>query len=119
MNKRVRKKWVKALRSGEYAQGTGVLCTVGRVYDTFCCLGVLTDLYLLEKGDGWDEEENGKCMVSRSFDNTDINLPTKVAWWAELSSNDGYYTKDKSLMHDNDEHKLNFNQLADIIEANF
>jgi hypothetical protein len=30
-------KWVEALRSGEYKQGTGFLCCEGR----YCCLGVL------------------------------------------------------------------------------
>lgn len=43
--KELKAKWVKALRSGEYQQGQGQLCT--RTNDgsySFCCLGVLEDV---------------------------------------------------------------------------
>lgn len=39
-----KKKWVEALCSGEYEQGTGRLCNAGKEYDYFCCLGVLCDV---------------------------------------------------------------------------
>jgi len=41
MNKKWKKKWVKALRSGDYEQCTGKLHKAG---DGFCCLGVLCDI---------------------------------------------------------------------------
>lgn len=41
MNKTLKNKWLKALRSGEYAQGVGRLRTNK---DEFCCLGVLCDI---------------------------------------------------------------------------
>lgn len=42
MNKRLKTRWVKALRSGKYAQGNGDLRTESRHGDvTYCCLGVL------------------------------------------------------------------------------
>jgi len=37
MPKELLAKWLAALRSGEYEQGTGALCRDGR----YCCLGVL------------------------------------------------------------------------------
>lgn len=40
MQKSVKKKWLKALRSGEYKQGSGQL----RSDDRYCCLGVLCDI---------------------------------------------------------------------------
>ena len=40
MNKDIKQKWVKALRSGEYKQGSRFL----HYEDKFCCLGVLCDL---------------------------------------------------------------------------
>ena len=40
MDKELKAKWVKALRSGEYAQGTGQL----RDGDSYCCLGVLCEI---------------------------------------------------------------------------
>lgn len=48
MNQEVKEKWVRALRSGEYKQGGGVL----RSGDRFCCLGVLCDIVDPE---GWAE----------------------------------------------------------------
>lgn len=47
MNKRTMKKWVKALRSGKYNQGSGALCKrfrneFGNITKIeYCCLGVL------------------------------------------------------------------------------
>ena len=37
---RIKKLWVKALRSGKYKQGRNALCHAGR----YCCLGVLCDI---------------------------------------------------------------------------
>lgn len=47
INPELKKKWLKALRSGEYQQGTNYLRTD---QDEFCCLGVLCDIK--DKG-GW------------------------------------------------------------------
>lgn len=43
--------WLKALRSGAYRQGKGNLCSEGRTFDRFCCLGVAYDL-LVQQGQG-------------------------------------------------------------------
>ena len=40
MDKRLRNRWVKWLRSGEYVQGNSFL----RQDEAFCCLGVLVDI---------------------------------------------------------------------------
>lgn len=45
MDAKLKAKWVKALRSGEYVQGTGSLYNHGR----YCCLGVLACVYNGEK----------------------------------------------------------------------
>ena len=44
MNPEVKKKWTSALRNGEYTQARNALTTDG----SFCCLGVLCDLYIKE-----------------------------------------------------------------------
>ena len=45
MKQSIMKKWVAALRSGEYRQTTGSLTVISGAEDRgFCCLGVLTDL---------------------------------------------------------------------------
>src|SRR5690606_7791757 len=41
MNNEVKQEWVKRLRSGQYKQGRNSL----RQGDSYCCLGVLCDLY--------------------------------------------------------------------------
>lgn len=40
MNKITKKKWIDALRSGKYEQGTHALCRDGK----YCCLGVLAKI---------------------------------------------------------------------------
>jgi hypothetical protein len=80
MNKEIAERWCTALRSGKYRQGTGTLrqVTVGQV--TFCCLGVLTDLYLREHNQTWDGGASGnECHM---FD--DEHLPHAVAVWAGM-----------------------------------
>jgi hypothetical protein len=51
MKKNIMNKWVKALRSGKYKQCREQLCSVNGTTgeESYCCLGVLTDLYLKER----------------------------------------------------------------------
>jgi len=51
MDKTLKRKWVKALRSGQYRQGKKVLCRSTPRGDYFCCLGVLADV----RGEKWVE----------------------------------------------------------------
>ena len=44
MKKNIMKRWVSALRSGEFKQGKGALEAKGK----HCCLGVLCELALVE-----------------------------------------------------------------------
>lgn len=50
-------KWIAALRSGKYLQGTGCLCREGKL----CCLGVLCDIS--GKG-GWDDSTEADNLSS-------------------------------------------------------
>jgi hypothetical protein len=51
MKKNIMNKWVKALRSGKYKQCREQLCSVSGTTgeESYCCLGVLTDIYLKER----------------------------------------------------------------------
>lgn len=51
------RKWVKALRSGKYIQGTGRL----RVGDSYCCLGVACDI------SGLGEWVKGEGNIARGY----------------------------------------------------
>lgn len=53
MKKEWLEKWIEALISGKYKQGRERLHNVEE--NTFCCLGVLTDLVLKSKGRTWTE----------------------------------------------------------------
>lgn len=62
LNPEIKKKWVKALRSGKYNQCDGQL----RQGDTFCCLGVLCDLHrkAMKKGDNeWKKITWGRAII--------------------------------------------------------
>lgn len=69
MKATVKRLWVRALRSGKYEQGRGLL----RDGDTFCCLGVLCDLYL--------KEHKYSAIDLHGF-----YLPRSVRRWAGLAS---------------------------------
>jgi hypothetical protein len=77
MNKDVAKKWVDALRSGEYRQARAVL----RDGDSFCCLGVLCDLYRLEHGGEWKQYGAFMLPDGTSIRPSDVPNGGKVAKW--------------------------------------
>lgn len=101
------KKWVEALRSGNYKK------TVGQLSNEYgyCCLGVACDLYEKETGDELPKSEDG--------DYDDVYLYgdfSCVKEWLGLRNGDGSYGDDDSLAKYNDGGKT-FNQIADIIES--
>jgi len=59
MKPSIKKAWIEALRSGEYAQTRGSL----RDESGFCCLGVLCDVAV----DGnWEEQPHGSWLPPKS-----------------------------------------------------
>lgn len=107
MNKDAQSKWVAALRSGKYEQGVSRLKTG----TTFCCLGVLCDLYL---------KEHSKFWGSDGAYEGDPDLPEKVVTWAGLADRDPsviFEGLNDRLTTLNDRHQLSFRKIADLIEA--
>lgn len=51
MEKKLKRQWVKALRSGKFKQGLGQLFNRGSDGDRYCCLGVLCKIQ--GATDGW------------------------------------------------------------------
>jgi hypothetical protein len=101
-------KWLKALRSGEYAQTTGTLCRVGdgidRVDKKYCCLGVLAEV-LVDEG-VLPPESVG--LVDRSTDSVHTTeLPYDMAT--------ARYGETHPLIKWNDELRQNFNEIANGI----
>lgn len=109
MNEAVKKKWLQALRSGEYEQGFYFLYKD----DSFCCLGVLCDLYLTEHKKKWDKINN----PIKTIDEEKKLLPESVIKWAGLQEKSPKLFNGNSLISINDDRRLKFDQIADLIEA--
>ncbi len=85
MNQEIKTKWVAALRSGEYEQGIGKL----RSNNSYCCLGVLCDLYHKETGIGEWVPDTGRDDSKRlMFLDHGEALPEEVIAWAGLPEED-------------------------------
>lgn len=117
MDKKIMKKWVKALRSGKYRKTTDQLCRVAQNGNkSYCCLGVLTELYLKENKnrDVQADLENPLCKT----------LPEEVMDWAGMATNGGalVYNKKKTdltCLNDSTRAKRSFKRIADIVEKNW
>jgi|ERR1043166_3191656 hypothetical protein len=125
MNKRVKTRWLKALRSGQYKQGIGRLKTLNDP-DEFCCLGVLCDIALHSTKEGKKfvyEEEATPTVVAYVDDSSGtrklFDLPPAVAKWAGLDQVDPQVTlsngDSQHLSWVNDK-GFTFEHIADMIE---
>lgn len=129
MNPEVKQKWIDALRSGKYEQGSEKLRSV----TGYCCLGVLCDIYAQEHNTQWefrgDEEINPQSQDYWYFGDQSEFLPESVMNWAELKTpnpnvrvdvednedeDNWYYTDELSNINDSG---YSFNGIANLIEA--
>ncbi len=112
MNKEIKAKWVAALRSGEYTQGTGQLRNTD---NNFCCLGVLCNIHAQEH-----PEIAARQTFPEEYLYTSDLLPIDVCNWAgvELAAGDRVVINDelRVLSHHNDSGHT-FAEIADAIEA--
>lgn len=135
MNREVMEKWVAALRSGEYTQGTGDLRLANEDGSlSYCCLGVLCELHRKEhNADGsgyhyqWESLPSRLCGSHRpvgAYANHTDNLPHSVRQWAGISEadprihfdSDEPYAGDHGITYLNDDCGMPFDQIADLIE---
>lgn len=114
MDKTWKRKWVKALRSGEYIQGTGTLCQYDREQGslTFCCLGVLTDIVDPDSWEGEDDLRNSRLSNIYYGNEQDNHIPAAITMVTALE--DGYQ---RALVNLNDTKGMTFNEIADWIES--
>lgn len=125
LKKKVKKQWVKALRSGKYTQGTGVLrrhLDYGSV--RYCCLGVAAELFAKKAGCTVEQVWSARDTC---FDQCDSYLPESLQRYMfkksavdqtnNLANPSVPYLGGRSgLAHLNDYQNLSFNQIADLIE---
>lgn len=109
MNKRIKNKWIKELRSGEWEQGQARLMDD---QDRACCLGVLCDIAVREGViDPWAQDSLGNWFVANGEKNY---LPDAVQVWAGFWQR-GVLANGMDLARLNDNGN-SFNEIADLIE---
>lgn len=108
--------WIDALRSGDYAQGTGVLRSAFKDNVSYCCLGVLCEI-------APDAEWDGTLYQYHGYDGYVSNAFPVDDWFTERT---GLVTEIKNIISRgfmseladaNDEQNKDFNEIADMIEA--
>jgi hypothetical protein len=126
MKKTIANLWVEALRSGKYKQTQEVLHRIDSKNESFCCLGVLCNLYQQDR-----RSKKKKCLAvckkqiekeyEISYDGFSALLPRPVIKWAGMKTENGSWdgTNEKtSLIYLNDEDRKTFKSIANVIEKN-
>lgn len=133
MDATIKAEWLEWLRSGKLKQGRGALSNASR--EEFCCLGVLCEV-AVKHGIIEYVEGGYRSGVDGEFHYANHYLPKPVVEWAGLDDETAalgnptvpriedvpdYYKKEipvVGLAHLNDG-GLSFEQIADVIEAQF
>src|SRR6185295_18826871 len=120
MNKEIKEKWIKALRSGEYKQGRGRMDREEGGEHYFCCLGVLCDISNLDRKPIPNEPHlfmytyNG---IAEDFNNCVGNYPPKL--FSDSIRIDEDAMKVLANMNDHVEpYEVDFSEIADYIQEN-
>jgi hypothetical protein len=114
LDKKIKQKWLKALRSGKYRQTrTGQLYSESS--NAYCCLGVLQHCLTGEvEDDSSPSTEWYEKHLGVQLDDNDLRL-------FKVAKNNGacwLRTPEEKLIRLNDNNKKNFSQIADWIEEN-
>lgn len=118
MKAEIKKKWLEALRSGEYKQTKGVL----RRGNAYCCLGVLSDIYSKEFGVEWKAHPSDMDVFNIEDDKG--IPPMCIQLWAGLTTPNPLVCTDKisngrETLSSLNDRGVSFEEIADIIEKEF
>ena len=118
MNPQVKEKWIDALLSGKYEQGSEKLRSV----TGYCCLGVLCDLYSQEQNTEWEfrgnEETNLQPQDYWYFEGESEFLPDSVREWAGMTFKNPQVRVDVSPEDDEDEWFYN-DEIANLNDSGY
>ena len=115
-------KWVAALRSGKYEQIQRKMTVPGKEETCGCCLHILQLAHGLEgkasilpseeepSSAGWPDVDRGQISTLAGFD---VSRDTVV----RVVEEDGHWRMRATFSGLNDKYRLNFDQIADIIEG--
>jgi hypothetical protein len=107
LNKEELSIWITALRSGKYTQGIHFLQTESG----YCCLGVACKVLI--PNENLDLMFNGKINGGEPLDQP------SAPRWLKCINEDMRIRTGKSLINLNDDDKLTFNEIADILEKTY
>lgn len=123
MNQEVCKKWVNAMRHGNYRQGWGALKQENDDGFCYCPLGVLCDIAEQDRvvrsspwiDATWQYHSLGSPVTDTGF------LPAVVQEWADLSTSSPMLEHNGKLhritsLNDNPDLSLDFQDFADMVE---
>lgn len=118
MKAEVLKLWTDALRSGDYVQGQKRLKTGN---NTFCCLGVLCDLYAKANPETsrWVPTDDGQQAFATDGDDVSLFwLPVSVIEWAGLKGGSKHENRATRIMLPNhNDGGAKFEEIATMIEG--
>lgn len=125
MNRDVKERWVKALRSGKYKQAKRRLVQVKRTpvlnreKRSYCCLGVLCEIAVQDNiiGPATPYAIHGGDYA---YSNHETFPPPQVKEWSGFDVNSLRFEIDNesySIVGLNDDLEWSFDQIADLIEA--
>lgn len=117
MKKNVMKKWVAALRSGKYKQGTGQLRE--NKGNTFCCFGVLCDISKIGRWSAPKILPYLRQKYNYSYKQNTAVLPKEVMKWANLKTGNGGYDAYLPPLAIKNDNGATFEDIADLIEKHW
>ena len=113
-HKQNRKKWIAALRSGEYEQGVKQLCRKTEQGYEYCCLGVLCEVLGVKK-------QHAKNLIR--YKGYRYSLPVEAMKAVGMNTQDGQFIDKEGEtftlveMNDFNEFNMSFDKIADLIES--
>lgn len=146
MNREIAERWIAALRSGQYRQTANRLCRFyiddeHKEQCSYCAMGLLAELYQQETGELNtipNKDQPGTISFKDETKNkwSAIFIPTEVVQWAGLKNSAGSFGPSYSVWVDiededgsrvlctsvvalNDDARLPFADIADIIEQRY
>jgi hypothetical protein len=108
--------WLAKLKSGEFAQGSGQLCTwdADKKVWRYCCLGILCEMSGLSE---WEEGPRTSVYFDTTYLGSRHYLPVEVAEWAGIDPDCGNVLgiqRSLGLLNDSG---MSFIAIADAIDT--
>ena len=82
-------------------------------------MGILTDIFIKQTGRKWAEQGFGNGIKAIKGSKNTNTLPTIVEKWSGFDEDNEYRKDGFCIGYLNDDEKLTFTQIADILEERF